>query len=183
MKLTPPTSLVLFGLMILIVFGCKNDPNEPSEQSSESTKEEIRITKKDIDGLNYVDYVLSPQVKTIVVDWNGYQQVASSVSFLKTADLTFFKSEIDVIKSTMDDLRTGVPSALDTKAILSRLTVVETKFLKLQNDLTLDNIAKDTQLESIREVFVAWSNLTFTMNKKLEFESNDAERPEGLSNN
>ena len=144
----------------------------------EQNLDKVKLTKSDVEDLRYEDYALSSEVQKLVVDWTGYKQVAASVSFLKTGDVSFFKSDIEDIKTTIKDLRTGIPQDLNTDAILARLTVAETAFLKLQNDLTLDNISKETKLESIREVLMAWSNLSLIMNKKIEFESNDVDRPE-----
>jgi hypothetical protein len=112
------------------------------------------------------------------MDWNGYQQVASSVSYLQSADLTYFKTDIEELKTTLKDLREGIPTALKSNSVLSRLTVVETTFLKLQNDLTLDNISKETQLQSVADVLNAWGYLSYIMNKKIEFIENDVSRPE-----
>lgn len=178
MKLIIRPLALLFCAVVLLNYSCKNEAAEVSNGIKTPGQQEVKLSKKDIQALKYEDYALSNELQKLVVDWNGYEQVASSVSFLKTADVSFFKSDIEVIKTTIANLRTGVPTELNTDAVLARLTVVETTFLKLQNNLTLNNITKDTQLESIKEVLVAWSNLTFIMNKKIEFESNDVDRPE-----
>jgi hypothetical protein len=178
MKLFSRVFSAVLGVLMVLPLACKDKDSAVSEQTAISVQEVVKITPDDIDQLSFQEYELSPQVKSIVVDWNGYEQLASSISYLRTADLSFFKSDMELIKTTMADLRIGIPRVLDTRPIQSRLSVVETMILKLQNDLTLDNISKEQQLKAIREVLVAWSNLNLTMNKKLEFESNDAQRPE-----
>ena len=56
--------------------------------------------------------------------------------------------------------------------------VLETKLLKLNNDLVLDNYSKENKLESIKELLISNSNLIYLINKKLEFDKNDVGRPE-----
>ena len=49
--------------------------------------------------------------------------------------------------------------------------------LKLNSLLLLDNISKNEQLQGLKEVFVAFSNLNLQINKKLEFEANNISKP------
>jgi len=177
MKQLVVNSFSILGLILICVScGDKVDVEAPVEQAL--IVEEIRITQKDIDSLDYVDYALDPEIQQAISQWNGFQELASSVDYLKTADLTFFKSDIQEVKDAIQKCEFNVTKPFFTDAIMARLVVVETKFLKLQNDLTLDNIPKNEQLASIKEVFIAWSNFIYIINKKFEFEANDVSRPE-----
>jgi len=174
-------NLVYASLVLLVVFffsGCKKAATEKAELAVEEAVPDVKITQEDIAKLDYPKVVLNKSVQNLVMDWNGYQQVASSVSFLESADLTYFKSDIEEIKTTLKDLRSGIPTALKSNSVMSRLTVVETTFLKLQNNLTLGNISKESQLKSVEEVLTAWGFLSYIMNKKIEFIENDVTRPE-----
>jgi hypothetical protein len=163
----------------IILVGCNSNSGEASEQKeTQEAIREVQISQSEIEALDFEDYALSDATQRAVADWTGFQEVAASVEYLKTGDFTFFRSEIDEIKKVMESCRFTVTEAFFTEQIMSRLTVVETRFLKLQNDLTLDNIPKKEQLNSIKEVMVAWSNLVYVMNKKFEFEATDAQRPE-----
>jgi hypothetical protein len=178
MKLKRHIYVSLVLLTVLLCSGCKKDTNKEAELVVEEAVSDIKITKEDIAKLEYPEVVLNKSVQNLVMDWNGYQQVASSVSYLQSADLTYFKTDIEELKTTLKDLREGIPTALKSNSVLSRLTVVETTFLKLQNDLTLDNISKETQLQSVADVLNAWGYLSYIMNKKIEFIENDVSRPE-----
>ena len=78
----------------------------------------------------------------------------------------------------MSKLKSNIPDVLNTNSIFSRLVVIETKVLKLNDLLILDNIDVNTQLSSIREVLIAFSNLNFRINKLLEFNTYKAIQPE-----
>jgi hypothetical protein len=60
---------------------------------------------------------------------------------------------------------------------LSRVTLVETMILKLNDDLTLTNIEADDKLNSVLEVLIAFSNLNLQIDKKLERDIYDQIEP------
>jgi hypothetical protein len=61
-----------------------------------------------------------------------------------------------------------MPSTLKTNPIISRTAIIETTLLRLHENLTLDNIENQLKLESVKEVLIAFSNLNYQINKKLE---------------
>lgn len=166
-------------MAFLLFMACNSKKQEPKEPAdAENAIREVEITQREIVALEYEDYALSDAAQKAVAEWSGFQEVAAPVDYLKTGDFTFFKNEIAEIKKVMEQCRFKVTEEFFTDQIMARLTLVETRFLKLQNDLTLDNIPKEEQLNSIKEVLTAWSNLIYVMNKKFEFEETDVERPQ-----
>ena len=71
-----------------------------------------------------------------------------------------------------------LPKGLNTNPISSRVTVVVTTLLKLNDDLTLDNITLQNKRDSVKHLLVAFSNLNFQINKKLERDLFDRINPE-----
>ena len=167
----------MYALIFVFIFGCKEEFENEAIATQEEFKE-IRILQKDVDALQYQEYVLDDAVLTEAADWKGFQELASSVEYLKKADLTFFKGDMKTVKEALKKCEFNVSKPFYTESIMARLVVVETKFLILQNSLTLDNITKEEQLQGIKEVFIAWNNLIYVINKKFEFESTNVERPE-----
>jgi hypothetical protein len=51
---------------------------------------------------------------------------------------------------------------------VSRNSIIETMVLRLNEHLTLDNIDNQLKRESVKEVLIAFSNLNYQINKKLE---------------
>lgn len=170
----------LFIILMVFVLGSCNEQKTTeleSDQDVRSSNDHV-ITKKEVQSLNYTEYGLSSDAKDITIDWQKYQELVTQIDLLNKADVTFYKSEITLITTFLEELRTEIPQSLATNEIMARITVLQTKVLKLRSLLVLDNITKDEQIEGIREVLIAYSNLNLQINKKLEFEANNILKPE-----
>ncbi|WP_299225196.1 hypothetical protein [uncultured Psychroserpens sp.] len=131
------------------------------------------ITQKEIQNIEYQDFGLSKDSKEALNNWQKYQELSNQIDYLKTADLSFFKSEKTELQTFLNDFKTEIPRTIATNEISARILVLETKVLKLNSLLTLDNIKKSDQLKGINEVLIAMSNLNLQINKKFEFDANN----------
>jgi len=170
--------LLFYSLLCIVIVSCKTDTQKVEIEPTLEEKQSKSITKDEIESLKYNDYGLSNDALKAVSNWQKYQELNTQIEYLKTADLSFFKSDITLITTFINDFRTEIPKAVSTNEINSRITALETKMLKLNSLLLLDNISKNEQLEGLKEVFVGFSNLNLQINKKLEFEANNISRPE-----
>lgn len=159
---------------------CKKDNSnttkEVSSKPQDSTK--VAITKKQLEKLKYNDYVLSQPAENQLANWQKYQELALQLNYLKKADLSFFKTEKKQLKGFLDTLMLQLPDTINTKLVNSRVLVLQTQILKLNNNLNLHTTSTQTQLQNIQEVFAAFSNLNFQINKKLEKDVYDKIKPE-----
>jgi len=157
-------------LILSVLFGCgKSKSNDTASNSDENaTEKEFKITEKTVEDIEYADYVLSIEAEEVVEAWEKYNELGIQISYLKKADLSFFNGDSNLLIEFVDDFKSTVPENLQTNPILSRVAIVETTLLKLNADLTLDNITSTEQLESLEAVLTAYSNLNFQINKKLE---------------
>lgn len=170
--------IFIIVILILSVLSCNNSDSNSANQNYSTQNQNDIITEKKIEQLKYLDYTLSTEANEVVLQWPMYQELQTQINFLQKADLTFFTSDRKVLDSLMLDLNTQVPEKLQTKPIMSRIDVVKTKLLKLQSNLTIDNVATETKIESIRELLQANSNLNLQINKKLEFDTFNKITPE-----
>ena len=169
--------LMLFFTCILL-FKC-GDKTELAVEAESSTKSTVNtISIQTIERLRYNDYILSPEAEVETSGWNEYIELAKQVEYLKKVDLSFFTQEESNLASFIVEFKENIPESLNTKPVKARILVLETRLLKLNNDLTLDNIPDNEKTESIKNFLVAMSNLNFVINKKLEFENNDVSRPD-----
>lgn len=166
-------SVSKFYIFILILFSisCKNSSEEAATEVLESNTTNS-ITEKDIEKLDYVDYSLSSDARNALQDWQKYNELQGYVSFLKTLDFSFFSEEKTILKTFLNDFNTEMPQSIKTAPILSRAKVLETKLLKLNSVMRLDNMDKAIQLEAIQEFLTALSNFNLQVNKKFELEAN-----------
>lgn len=160
----------LFLLGFLIFLGCKSEPKAEMITHTDQEKSSV-ITAADIEKLDYTDYVLSPESENAVLDWQKYQDLKATIGQLKNADFSFFKVEKNIMSDFITELKAGQPEMINTPAIRSRMTVLETNLLRMQDLFNLDNIKKTEYLEAIKELLVADVNLKLQINKKFEKEA------------
>lgn len=166
----------LFLLCALILMGCKSEPkiDEPALETEEPTYE---ITAQDIEKLEFKDFVLSPASHQAVLDWQKFEDLQEQIALLKEGNLSFFKVEKKIMEEFISELKSEQPETVITPAIRSRMTVLETTLLRLQDLANLDNIKKKDLLESIKQLLIADVNLKLQINKKFEKEAQQIQLP------
>ena len=166
----------LFLLSVLIFMSCKSEP-KVDETATENQEKTYVITAEDIEKLNYTDYILSSDSQQAVLDWQKFQDLQGHIELLKNGDLSFFKVEKEIMAEFISELKAEQPPTVTAPAIRSRMTVLETTLLRLQDLANLDNIKKKDLLESIKELLVANVNLILQINKKFEKEAQQIQLP------
>ena len=164
--------LAIIGIISVLFFSCDDDKTSSEGTDIETKVQKNPITKKTIELFEYKDYSLSNDSETEVADWKKYQELAIQISYLKKADLSFFNGDKELLKKFINKFKVQIPDTLNTNHITSRIAIVETRILRLNENLTLDNIDDDDKLESVKEIMIAFSNLNYQINKKLVRDKN-----------
>lgn len=159
-------------------FACGSDSKSKVQSELDPSEITSGVVLNDIESLNYIDYALSTEGEEAVLEWEKYQELAIQINYLKQGDVSFFKGERELLLTFITDLETSIPKDLETNPISSRVAVVITALLKLNDDLSLDNIEPSAKLASIKLLLVSFSNLNFQINKKLERDFFDSIQPE-----
>lgn len=163
---------------LLILNSCKSKSEKTEVSTEETTQDEKTITATDVGKLKYTDYILSSDSQNTTLEWQKYQELQSQVSFLKKGDLSFFTNEKDTLKVFFQALKTEIPQKINTNIVQSRITVLETQTLKFNSLLKLDNISKNEKLKGIKDILISMSNLNLQINKKLELDANNINKPD-----
>ncbi len=166
--------IILIGF--LTFFTCKKDTSKLNENIKTDTAQEIsivRITKKEVEDINYIEYGLSSTSKKRVSNWASYGELESQILSIKNGDLSYFKGDEKIIGALLKDLKATIPKNIFSESIMSRITAIETKLYKLKSAVKINQTPKNELLQSIKEFFVAFSNLNLQMNKKFEKEAQD----------
>jgi 4-hydroxy-3-methylbut-2-en-1-yl diphosphate synthase IspG/GcpE len=158
----------LLNVCFLLLINCGDNKLASEYDTEENTSQQPVISAKAIEGFKYTDYVLSQRGEKAVTDWEKYQELAIQIDYLKKADLSFFNGDKELLKKFIEEFKAQMPSTLKTNPIISRTAIIETTLLRLHENLTLDNIENQLKLESVKEVLIAFSNLNYQINKKLE---------------
>lgn len=164
-------------LFLILLTSCGGNIKSEDKVEDKIQQKKKEISAKAIENFKYNDYILSSDGVKAVSEWSRFQELSTQISYLKRADVTFFTEQKDTLKKFLDSLKVTVPKPINTEPVNARMSALETKILKLNNDLTLDNYSVDNKLTSIKDLLVANSNLIFVINKKLEFDNNDVGRP------
>ena len=158
---------VVITIFSIILISCGGN-NTTESIVTENVDQKIAINAKTIEGLEYTDYALSAEGEKATTDWDKYKELAIQIGYLKKGDLSFFNGDKEPLKKFINEFRIGIPDLFRTNPIVSRTVIIETTLLKLNENLTLTNIDARAKLSSIKEILVAFSNLNYQINKKLE---------------
>ena len=170
---------LLYILLLCSIFfvSCKNENNQTTEETATTQKDSLKITKDDITKIKFTDIGLDPKTNKIMSVWQAYQTLADALQSLKQADYTFFNSDIEVFNSAIKDLEETIPPDIKTQSVEARVLAFKTMLLNLKDLKSLTGIEKKEILVATKQVFVAFSNLNLQINKKVEKDSQNIERP------
>lgn len=170
--------LYVLSFFCLILISCGDEKVTTEVVETENKNQKPVITSKAIEDFDYTDYALSPESTETLVNWKEYQELAIQINYLKKADLSFFNGDKDQLKKFIDEFKIETPKELRVNSIISRTVILETMLLKLNENLTLENIDRKSKLLNVKEVLVAFSNLNYQINKKLESDIYSKIQPE-----
>ncbi|MEO6347260.1 MAG: hypothetical protein ABIO60_05045, partial [Aquaticitalea sp.] len=119
----------LFSLFVglFLMVSCNSRSEDASSKDSGQEKDSERITAKDIASLKFTDFVLSPDSKEAVINWERYQELMTQTEFLKQADFSFFGGKNELLINFLKDLQRDMPPTVKTPAVSDRLVALETK--------------------------------------------------------
>lgn len=165
------------AFLILSLFcSCQNSNDSTVEESVTNNIVEI-ITKEDVQSLNYVEFAADAKVQRAIVGWEKYNELEKTVLDINDANLTFFRDNHEIVEALIVDLKATVPEKVKSPHVMARILALETKLFKLESMVNLSNVKKEPVIDAVREVLVAFSNLNLQMNKKLEKESQNIQKP------
>ena len=162
------TGLVVLNIVFVMLVSCGDDKNAIIDTDIGTKNQKSVITAKAIENFDYTDYALSAEADKAIANWEEYKELAIQINYLKKADLSFFNGEKKLLKTFIGEFRANIPDQLRSNPIVSRTVIIETTLLKLNENLTIDNIDEQVKLLGVKEVLESFSNLNYQINKKLE---------------
>jgi hypothetical protein len=167
----------LSAFLILLLFcSCQNSNDSTIEESASNNIVDI-ITKEDIQSLNYVEFVADAKVQNAISGWEKYNELEKTILDINDTNLTFFRDNHEIVEALIVDLKATVPEKVNSPHVMARIMALETKLFKLESMVNLSNVKKEPVIDAVTEVLVAFSNLNLQMNKKLEKESQNIQKP------
>ena len=174
-KLAP--SFIACSLLLALNIQCKKNSDENPNDTTITTPQSQAITAKDFEQMQYTEYALSDLAETKTKNWLKFQNLGTHIEHLQKGDYYFFKEDKTILKGFITDLIKETPKTLNTSAIIVRLSVIETTAYKLEEVSNIKTISKQILLNSISDVLIAYNNLIFQINKKVEKDARSIEKP------
>ena len=170
--------LFIFALLLMVVHSsCKTNSDEGKVVPEIKGTQAYKPTAKDIENIEYVEYALSDAAENATKDWVKFQELLIQIEALKRADLSFFKDDKAILQAFITDLKNEIPEALNESSVIVRLVALETILYKFEGTANLYDVKKSALLSGIAEVLVGHTNLIFQINKMLEKEAQNIQKP------
>lgn len=168
------------AIIILLLLSCKQTNTNVTEDNTSNDTSNNIISEKDISNLNFLDFYVDEKVSPIVEPWQEYTQLSEIIANVKAGDLSYFKTDAakDNLKNLLTEFKENIPDTINTPSISARITVVETMLFKTESLSNLSTTKKEDLLINLKELLESFSNLNFQMNKKLEKDSRNIEKPQ-----
>lgn len=166
---------ILIFCLCFVLFSCKGNQGNEGVDNAETSSQEI--AEKEISNIDYIEFLLDPKTEEFAEQWIEYNQLSEVIENIKIGDFSFFYDNRESINVTLTEFKSSIPEPLNTSSITARMTAFETKLLKFESLCNLASKQKEELLSAIKEVLVAFSNLNLQMNKKVEFDAQNIQRP------
>lgn len=163
-------------LICVCLISCQDSNKQIVEENVEEVSQ-ASITKTDIENLKYIEFLPDAKVKTQIEGWEKYNELNQIVKDVKGANLSFFKANDEIVQALCEELKSTIPESMNTPQIFSRIVALETKIFKLESFVNQTNVKKNNLLDVVKEFLVAYSNFNLQMNKKIERESQNIQKP------
>lgn len=159
------------------IWSCKSDVDTETTSTQMTQAESYKLTAKDIETIQYTEYVMSDAAERATKDWAKFQELSLQIELLKKADLSFFKDDKAILQGFINDLKNTIPNNLNQSSIFVRVVALETVIYKLEGTANLHDVKKEDLLSSIEATLIAHTNLIFQINKTLEKEAQKIKKP------
>lgn len=158
------------------LISCK-DSKENKVATGVDEKENVSLTPEDISKLDYIEFELDTKTEKAIESWKKYTELQDLVFEIKQGNLSYFYDNKDGLITFLKEFKESIPESVNTSSILARITALETKLYKLESFSKLSTTSKQELNKTIKEFLVAFSNLNLQMNKKMEKDSQQIEKP------
>ena len=159
----PKFYLTTVVIVITFLFSCDNQPNK-----NNNTKIYERLDL-------YSDSIIQVRIDNISLNtinilknWIEYQELKEVISSLENNEVSFFKDNKEYIRTYFDGLEKSIPKSIRKPGIISRISVLETKFMILESHFTLNIIDDKLMKNKIDNLLAANSNFIYQINKLIE---------------
>ena len=161
--MSPKFYLPTLVIVITLFLSCNDQPKKNNNTKIYETldlySDSINQVRIDNISLNTIN---------ILNNWIEYQELKEVISSLENNEVSFFKDNKEYIGKFFDGLQKSIPKPIRKPGIISRISVLETKFMILESHFSSGIIDEKLKKNKINDVLAANSNFVYQINKLIE---------------
>ncbi|MGB0949458.1 MAG: hypothetical protein ACPG7E_01910 [Marinirhabdus sp.] len=168
------TALVFVLLINFIFVGCTDSPTALGKPHGAETD-----SLSFYGSANFKLPALSPKAAETAGQWPVFTDFKTQVELINTLPIAQLRAQSDLLVQYADTIAKGVPGAVHTQPIKSRLIVIKTRASLLHQEVQKQRLDSTTLAFSIAEMNSAAQNLIVQLNDVFLKNTIDAQRSEG----
>lgn len=147
-------------ILILVFFSCKKELKKSSKEIPNNN--EIAFIQLEFENIYKSNNDL------ILESWLNYIELTEYLNQLNSNDFSSLIDNKKYLIRFFNGIKNTIPDVLNQPEISSRLTVIETDFLKLESMLSNFEISSDQKNKMVKRINNSFSNLNFQIDKVIE---------------
>ena len=152
-----------FSYLIFICFFIISCTQKVKKNTQSLTKaNEINFTKLEFSEI----YQSSNNIS--LVEWNGYIELSEYINQFNSSDFSLLIDNKKYMEKFFKELKNSIPKSINKPEIYSRLTVIETDFLKFESMISNFSLKNEEKLTMVKKINNSFSNLNFQIDKLIE---------------
>ena len=152
-----------FSYLIFIFFFIFSCTQKIKENTQSLTKvNDINFTKLEFSEI----YQSSNNIS--LVEWNGYAELSEYINQFNSSDFSLLIDNKKYMEKFFTELKNSIPEPINKPEIYSRLTVIETDFLKFESMISNFPLKNEEKLTMVKKINNSFSNLNFQIDKLIE---------------
>ena len=150
-----------FFLLLFISFAsCEKTKNEVKKEII--NKEQINYSEINFESIYEIKYYSS------IEQWINYFELNEFIEQLNSNDFSSLVNNKKYLIRFFNTIKNSIPISIKKSEIVSRLTVIETDFLKFESMLSEYEVESEVKIKMVKKINNSFSNLNFQIDKILE---------------
>ena len=150
----------LFVLIIIFLVNCNDNINIVQKQ--EANSKPLSYSEINFDSIYQIKYDSS------IEEWINYFELNEFIKQLNTDDFSSLIDNKKFLLRFFKGIKFSIPDEINKPEIKSRLTVIETDFMRFESMLSNYEIDKEIKIKMVKKINNSFSNLNFQIDKLLE---------------
>ena len=150
----------IFIIISILSFSCNNLTDEIKKENP--SKKKIDYTELNFDSVHVIIN------SNYTEEWTNYNELEEYIIQFSQKDYSSVIDNKKYLITFFNRLKNSIPESIDKPEIKSRLTVIETDFLKFESIVSNYDVDKKNIASMVKRINNSFSNLNFQIDKLIE---------------